>query len=111
MTRSDISPKKIVLYCPDGYQSQLDTLVEEWIRHRVVFVGVVGKDCEKVHDIIDELCVGDGSRVHDMLTSWHTGETVEDVIEQSYGLSGHQDGPVEVVELRSNQTMKRIAAD
>ncbi len=111
MARSNISPKKIVLHCPDGYQPQLDALVKEWIRRGVVFVGVVGKDCEKVHDIIDELCVGDGSHPCDMLTSWHTGETVEDVVEQSYGLSGHQDGPVEVVELRSNQAMKRIAAD
>ena len=111
MAHSEIPAKKIVLHCPDGYQPQLDALVQQWMRDGVVFVGVVGKDCEKVHDIIDELCVGDGSQSHDMLTSWHTGETVDDVIEQSYGLSGHCDGPVEVVEPRSNQAMKRIATD
>jgi hypothetical protein len=109
VAHSDISAKKIVLQCPDGYQPQLDALVEQWIRRGVVFVGVVGRDCEKVHDIIDELCVGDGSHPYSMLTSWHTGETVEDVVEQSYGLSGHHAGPVEVVELGSNQSLERTA--
>ena len=47
-------PKKIVLHCRSGYTPRLDTLVEEFIRDGVIFVGVVGEDCAKVEDIIDE---------------------------------------------------------
>ena len=88
-----------MLHCPDGYQPQLDALVEEWIRHGVVFVGVIGKDCEKVHDIIDEICVGDGANpYYDMLTSWHAGETLQQAIEFGEALRDPA-GPVEVVTL------------
>ena len=54
--------KKIVLYCPHGYHPRLDGLVEDFIRDGVIFVGVVGEDCARVEDIIDELVVGDGRR-------------------------------------------------
>jgi hypothetical protein len=99
MPNSKVAAKKIVLHCPRGYQPELDALVRQWVRDGVVFVGVVGKDCEKVHDIIDELCVGDGSDPCRMLTSWHADETVDEVVECADALSGHQQGAVEVVEL------------
>jgi hypothetical protein len=59
--------RKIGLNCPRGYDSQLDGLVEDFIRDGVVFVGVVGTDCERIEDIIDELVAGDGSRDYDLL--------------------------------------------
>ena len=55
-------PKKIVLNCPHGASSTLTPLVEEFIRDGVMFVGVVGKDCSLVEDLIDKIVVGDGTR-------------------------------------------------
>ena len=49
---------KIVLHVPNGYKPELDLLVAEFIKDQVKFVGVVGPNCSKVEDIIDELCVG-----------------------------------------------------
>lgn len=72
--------KKIVLHCPGGYQPQLDTLIEEFITDGVKFVGVVGPDCAKIEDIIDELVVGDGGRDAFILTSSHPEESVADAV-------------------------------
>jgi len=91
--------KKIVLHCPLGYVSRLDGLVEEFIRDGVGFVGVVGADCEKVEEIIDELVVGDGSRDYELLTSSHPGESLEGVVAFAKSLHGKFGGEVEVVEL------------
>jgi hypothetical protein len=49
--------KKVVLHCPRGYEPQLAAMVEDFIRDGGTFVGVVGPDCAKVEDIIDELVV------------------------------------------------------
>lgn len=91
--------KKIVLHCPRGYQPRLDTLVEEFIRDGVVFVGVVGQDCAKVEDIIDELVVGQGDRDYDLLTSSHAGQSVEEVVAFASSLTGEFRGEVQLVEL------------
>ncbi len=92
-------PKKIVLHCRNGYTPRLDTLVEEFIRDGVIFVGVVGEDCEKVEDIIDELIVGFGDRNSDMLTSSHPNESVADAFRFAGSLTGEFEGEAHVVEL------------
>jgi hypothetical protein len=92
-------PKKIVLHCRNGYQPQLDSLVEEFIRDGVVFVGVVGTDCAKVEDIIDELVVGLGDRDYDLLTSSHPNESVEDAVRFAGSLTGKYEGEVHIVEV------------
>ena len=91
--------KKIVLNCPKGYRPRLDDLVEQFIRRGVIFVGVVGKDCEKIEDLIDELVVGDGSRDYDLLTSSHPGESVDEAVSFAKGLTGEHAGDVQIVEL------------
>jgi hypothetical protein len=91
--------KKIILNCPNGYRSRLDDLVEQFIRDGVTFVGVVGKDCAKIEDLIDELVVGDGSRDYDLLTSSHPGESVDEAISFARGLTGEHAGDVQIVEL------------
>lgn len=73
--------KKLVLHCPNGYDVRLDAMVEEFIRDGVVFVGVVGKDCEKVEEIIDELVVGNGGRSYELLTSSHPDESIDEALE------------------------------
>jgi hypothetical protein len=74
-------------------------LVEEFIRDGVIFVGVVGKDCAKVEDIIDEIVVGDGSRDYHMLTSSHTNESVEDAVRFADLLTGEYEGEAHVIEV------------
>ena len=91
--------KKIVLHCPRGYEPRLASLVEEFIRDGVAFVGAVGPDCAKVEEIIDELVVGDGSREYHMLTSSHPGEALEEVVQFAESLTGDFRGEVQVVEL------------
>jgi hypothetical protein len=92
-------PKKIVLHCRTGYSPRLDTLVEEFIRDGVIFVGVVGEDCAKVEDIIDELVVGLGDRDYDLLTSSHPNESVADAVRFAGSLTGEFEGEAHVVEV------------
>ncbi len=94
-------PKKIVLHCSQGYQPRVDTLVSEFIRDGVSFVGVVDQDCARVEDIIDELVVGDGTRKPCfMLTSSHPDETVADAVKFAESLTGEEyAGDVRVIEV------------
>lgn len=85
-------PKKIVLHCRSGCAPRLDTLVEE-------FVGVVGDDCAKVEEIIDELVVGDGNRDYHLLTSSHPNESVADAVRFADSLTAEFEGEAHVVEV------------
>jgi len=91
--------KRIVLSCPNGYNLKLDALVEDFIKDEVSFVGVVGKDCDKVEDIIDELVVGDGSdESRFILTSSHPGSSIEEVVAFAKDIDlDDADGSVEIV--------------
>ena len=92
--------RKIVLHCPDGYQPQLDAMIEKFIEDGVVFVGVVGKDCAKIEDIVDEIVVGDGSSGRPfVLTSSHPDESLDDAVEFAASLTGEHAGEVQVVTL------------
>jgi hypothetical protein len=91
---------KIVLHCPRGYRIELDSLVRAWVAEGVKYVGVIGLDAAKVEDIIDELCVGDGSNSHQMLTASHgADETMEDALFLAEHLTGELAGDVRVVVL------------
>lgn len=92
--------RKIVLHCPAGYQPQLDAMIEQFIEDGVAFVGVVGQDCAKIEDIIDEIVVGDGSSNRPfVLTSSHPDEGLDDAIEFAASLTGEYEGEVQVVTL------------
>jgi len=91
---------KVVLHCPTGYHFTLDQLVEQFISDGVKFVGVVGHDCQRVEDIIDELVVGDGDDPDRfLLTSSHPGETVADVVEFARLLFVEDATEAQVIEL------------
>ena len=91
--------KKIVLHCRKGYEPRIDTLVEEFIQDGVIFVGVVGVDCAKVEDIIDELVVGLGDRDYDLLTSSHPDQSVEDAVRFADSLTGKYEGESHIIEV------------
>ena len=92
--------KKIVLHCPRGYQPRLDTHVSEFMRDGVSFVGVVGQDCARVENIIDELVVGDGTREpYFMLTTSHPEQTIAEAVEFAHSLTGEHAGDIDVIEI------------
>jgi hypothetical protein len=92
--------KRIVLKCPSGYRPALDQLVEDFLRDGVSLVAVVGKDCAKVEDIIDEIIVGDGSDPSRFLvTTSHVGESLDEVVEFAKPWVVVEPGEVQVVEI------------
>jgi len=79
---------------------ELDSMVEQFLADGVAFVGVVGEDCSRVEDIIDELVVGDGTDDgRYILTSSHAGETIDDALEFARSLTNEYEGEVQLVEL------------
>jgi hypothetical protein len=89
---------KIVLHCPNCLHGGLEPLVQAFIRDGVTFVAVAGGDTSLIEDIIDEDCVGDGTRPYEMLTSSHPDESLAAVVEFAKSLSLEFDGPVQIVE-------------
>jgi hypothetical protein len=90
--------RKIVLHSIDGYRPEFDALVNGWVKAKVVYVGVVGKDAAKLEDVIDELCVGDGTNPYFMLTASHPNESLREAVEFAESLKDEHAGPVQVVE-------------
>lgn len=92
--------KRIVLHCPNGYQFELDGLIEEFIKDGVKYVAVVGKDCSKVEDIIHELLVGDGCEENSfILTSFHEDESVKEVVKFADSLILDGEGKSQIIQL------------
>ena len=90
--------KKIVLHCPNGRPANLEQLVAEFRAAGVTYVGVVGKDCALTEDSIDELCVGLGDDIYDLLTASHPGKTLAEAVELAKSIGPEYAGPVQVVE-------------
>jgi hypothetical protein len=91
--------KKVVLRSRWGYHPGLETLVAAFRRDGVVYVGVVGKDCDLIEDIIGEMYGGDGPEdADDFLTSSHVDGTIEEAVSFARGLGGKYSGDVDVVE-------------
>ncbi|HKM55257.1 MAG TPA: hypothetical protein VJY33_17765 [Isosphaeraceae bacterium] len=91
--------RKIVLHCPNGYEPRLADLVKGFVRDGVVFVGVVGKDCTLVEDVIDELVAGLCESDSGMLTSSYPNERITEVVEFARDLTDEYQGEVQVIEL------------
>jgi hypothetical protein len=73
---------KIVLQLRLSNLDLLPDFVEACIRDGVALIAVVGANASEVHDLIDELIVGDGSDTRRFIaTTFHTDETLEEVIE------------------------------
>ncbi len=91
---------KIVLHSNAGYHPGIGALVEDFRKCGVKFVGVVGMDCERIEDIIDELVVGDASGLSwDLLTSSHPDESLSEAVAFATSLTMEFAGEVQVVEV------------
>ena len=55
---------------------------EQYIDAGLIYVCVWGPDCERVHDIFDEVHVGDGSvePVITLMSTWHSDASLEEAI-------------------------------
>ena len=72
--------KRLILHAPPWDTPVLATFVEDCVCDGVVFVAIVGPDCQRVEDIIDELVVGNGLKAGRFFnTTSHPNETLEDV--------------------------------
>ncbi len=75
-------------------------MVEDFLEDGVALVAVIGKDCEKIEDIIDELIVGDGSNSERFIvTTSHPDESLQDVVEFAEAFSTDPVGKVQITEL------------
>jgi hypothetical protein len=52
--------QKIILHAPPWHSPKLVAFVEKCVQDKVILVCIVGDDCTRVEDVIDELVVGDG---------------------------------------------------
>jgi hypothetical protein len=57
-------------------------VAERCLASGLVYVCVWGPDCERVHDIFDEVHVGDGSSEPSftLMSTWHSDESLEEAI-------------------------------
>ncbi|WP_374347234.1 hypothetical protein [Chitinimonas sp.] len=104
--QSNLPPLKVVLSCANGYRPEIGLVVERLIASGVIYIGVVGKESEKIKDIVDEIAVGDGSAPRFVLTASHPGVTLEDAINFAQSLSGAYSGEVQVITLPCDRLSK-----
>jgi hypothetical protein len=72
--------QRVILHAPPWDSPKLSAFVEKCIQDRVVLVCVIGPDCRRVEDVIDELVVGPGGDPSRFInTTSHPNEAVEEV--------------------------------
>lgn len=95
--------KKVILYSESDYSDVYDPLLSQIIEQKVLLFCSVGKDCELWHDIMDEMLVGDGSFERDffMITTWHTDESLAEVVEfaKSFNIDHPDNETVQVIRI------------
>lgn len=74
-------PSRVVLVSRSKPHVRLEELVEDLLRDRVRSIAVVGEECARIEDAIDELIVGDASDDSRFaITTSHPNETLPEVI-------------------------------
>ena len=81
------SPRYVLLLACDASKLTVEAIsgvAETMLRQGLVYVCCWGLDCERVHDIFDEvICevvpLEEGTST--IMTTWHDGETFEDVVD------------------------------
>ncbi|MGJ4995035.1 hypothetical protein ACQR0Z_11505 [Bradyrhizobium sp. HKCCYLS3077] len=94
--------QRVILHAPPWDSAALAAFVEHCIRDGVKLVCVIGPDCRRAEDVIDELVVGlgDGSGRLLMTTS-HPGESIDEVrsFAEAFALGIDTSVPVQTVTL------------
>lgn len=92
--------RKIILHAPISDEALLDAFIEQCLRDKVSLIAVVGPDCARIEDAIDEIVVGDGSNPTRFLcTTSHPDEPFDDVMNMAITWEYERGDPVEEVRL------------
>lgn len=94
--------QRVVLHAPHWKSPQLREFVEQCIQDGVVLVCVVGPDCSRVEDVIDELVVGNGDDPTRFInTTSHPRDSFDEVMlfAEEWTLDVDMSLPVQVVRL------------
>ena len=95
--------QRLVLHAPRWDSPALVDFVEACVKDEVVLVCVVGNDCERVEEVIDELVVGDGGdadRLSFVTTTSHPNGSVAEVIAFAKAWTLDIDPALDVQEVR-----------
>lgn len=94
--------RRVILHAPPWNAQCLVNFVEASIRDGVALVAVVGNDCQRVEDVIDELVVAAGFDDTRFINTFaHPGETMEEVraFVATWTLGVDPDEPVQEIRL------------
>lgn len=70
--------RHIILHCPATDEARLDSWVEQCLARGVQTICCWGDGCDRIHDILDEIIVADGSdRSRFINTTWHTDDALD----------------------------------
>jgi hypothetical protein len=78
--------------------ANLEQLITDFRASGVTYVGIVGKDCAHIEDVIDEICVGYGTDIYYLQTASHPNESLEEAVEFARSLGAVYKGEVQVIE-------------
>ena len=91
---------RIVLQVPVRLSASLKSFVEACLSDGVELIAVIGAGCEDVHDLIDDIIVGGGSDDSRFIaTTWHPGESLDQVVEFAGAYRSEDPSGVEVISL------------
>ena len=79
------SAHTVLLIVVDAHDVSTETVARvagRFLAAGLIYVCVWGPDCKRVHDIFDEVYVGDGTTTpgSDMMSTWHDDEPLEEAI-------------------------------
>ncbi|WP_045976398.1 DUF7684 family protein [Vibrio neptunius] len=73
--------QKVVLVTQSNYSADSDELLLKILEDGARLICITGVDCSTWEEVIDELVVGDGSQVLDVITTSHPNESELEVVE------------------------------
>lgn len=76
--------RKIVLITSVNTEQYLEEFVQDCIRSGVDLISIVGIECSRVHDLVDDLLIihSSAQAVH-VVTNWYEDDSVAEVIEET----------------------------
>lgn len=90
---------KVVLVSKSGYDEKYDELLSSFLDREFELFCVVGKNCEKWEEVMDEIAVGDGANSRYIITTSHPNESELEVIEFAKNFVTETKSEVEVVRI------------
>lgn len=94
----NIKGNKVVRVSKTGYSPDKNQILLDLIAEPIALFCAVGKDCQTWEDVMDELCVGDGSNSVFITTTSHPDETIEEVVTFAKIFSVDNDEGVRIIE-------------